>query len=58
MRALRVIFLACLIFASAGSALAKNDKGNNGNGNGNGGNNGSKANDQAMPRPSSISAAP
>jgi hypothetical protein len=36
MRALRVIFLAYLIFALAGSAFAKNDKGNNGNGNGSG----------------------
>jgi len=49
MRALRVIFLACLIFALAGSAYAKNDKGNNGNGNG--GNNGSKANGQSYAAP-------
>jgi hypothetical protein len=40
MRGLRVIFLASLIFALAGSAFAKTDKGNNGNGNGNGGNKG------------------
>jgi len=40
MRALRVIFSVCLIFALAGSVFAKNDKGNNGNGNGNGGNSG------------------
>jgi hypothetical protein len=40
MRALRVIFLACLIFALAGSAFASNKGGNGnggyGNGNGNG----------------------
>jgi hypothetical protein len=31
MRALRVIFLACLIFVLAGSAFAKNDKDKGGN---------------------------
>jgi hypothetical protein len=51
MRTLRVIFLASLIFALAGSAFAKNDKGNNGNGNGNGGNNGSKSNGQSYTAP-------
>jgi hypothetical protein len=49
-------FLACLIFALAGSAYAKNDKGNNGNG-GNGGNNGSKGNSQSFAASESISAA-
>lgn len=51
MKTLRVIFLACMIFALAGSAFAKNDKGNNGNGNGNGGNNGSKGNSQSYTAP-------
>jgi hypothetical protein len=32
MRAIRVIFLACLICALAGSAFAKNDKDNGGKG--------------------------
>jgi hypothetical protein len=40
MRALRIIFLACMIFALAGSAFANNKGGNGnggyGNGNGNG----------------------
>jgi len=48
MRALRVIFSVCLIFALAGSVFAKNDKGNNGNGNGNGG---SQSNGQSYAAP-------
>jgi hypothetical protein len=51
MRTLRVIFLACLIFALAGSVFAKNDKGNNGNGNGNSGDNGRKGNGQSYSAP-------